>query len=76
MPLVETPVGFKYVGDAMRRGPVVVGGEESGGLSVSATSPRRTASCQLPNRRGARGGRAAPARGVGRPGAGIRARRA
>src|SRR5437762_5998305 len=30
----ETPVGFKYIGALMESEPVIVGGEESGGLSV------------------------------------------
>jgi alpha-D-glucose phosphate-specific phosphoglucomutase len=30
----ETPVGFKYIGNLMEKQPIIVGGEESGGLSV------------------------------------------
>ena len=30
----ETPVGFKYIGALMETEPIIVGGEESGGLSV------------------------------------------
>lgn len=58
VPLVETPVGFKYVGDAMRRGPVVVGGEESGGLSVLGHIPEKDgilANCLIAEVRAAEG---------------------
>src|SRR5688572_20692933 len=34
VPLHETPVGFKYIGALMENEPIIVGGEESGGLSV------------------------------------------
>lgn len=34
LPLYETPVGFKYIGAKMRETTVLIGGEESGGLSV------------------------------------------
>lgn len=37
----ETPVGFKYVGDWMRKEPIIVGGEESGGLSVLGHIPEK-----------------------------------
>lgn len=37
----ETPVGFKYVGEWMRKEPVIVGGEESGGLSVLGHIPEK-----------------------------------
>ena len=37
----ETPVGFKYVGAVMEREPIVVGGEESGGLSVKGHVPEK-----------------------------------
>ena len=33
--VVETPVGFKYIVDAMIEGNVMVGGEESGGIGVA-----------------------------------------
>jgi phosphomannomutase len=39
--LVETPVGFKYVGEVMRQKPVLIGGEESGGLSVIGHIPEK-----------------------------------
>jgi len=37
----ETPVGFKYVGQIMREEPVVLGGEESAGLSVLNHIPEK-----------------------------------
>lgn len=37
----ETPVGFKYVGQLMREQKVIIGGEESGGLSVLGTIPEK-----------------------------------
>jgi phosphoglucomutase len=41
VPVRETPVGFKYVGAAMQAEPVIVGGEESGGLSVKGHVPEK-----------------------------------
>lgn len=38
---IETPVGFKYIGEAMRTKPVVIGGEESGGLSIRGHIPEK-----------------------------------
>jgi len=37
----ETPVGFKYIGALMETEPVIVGGEESGGLSVKGHVPEK-----------------------------------
>lgn len=37
----ETPVGFKYIGAIMEQEPVIVGGEESGGLSVKGHIPEK-----------------------------------
>jgi phosphomannomutase len=37
----ETPVGFKYIGALMESEPIVVGGEESGGLSVKGHVPEK-----------------------------------
>ena len=37
----ETPVGFKYIVDAMLSGQVLVGGEESGGIGVAGWLPER-----------------------------------
>jgi phosphomannomutase len=41
VPLVETAVGFKYIGEQMREIPVLIGGEESGGLSVIGHIPEK-----------------------------------
>lgn len=38
---VETPVGFKYLGALMREQPVVICGEESGGLSIGGHIPEK-----------------------------------
>jgi phosphoglucomutase len=37
----ETPVGFKYIGALMEQEPIIVGGEESGGLSVKGHIPEK-----------------------------------
>jgi phosphomannomutase len=37
----ETPVGFKYITDAMLRDDVLIGGEESGGIGVKGHIPER-----------------------------------
>ncbi|MFC1559572.1 phosphoglucomutase/phosphomannomutase family protein [Candidatus Margulisiibacteriota bacterium] len=39
--LWETPVGFKYIAEIMLREPVVIGGEESGGMSISDHVPEK-----------------------------------
>ena len=41
LPLLETPVGFKYIVDAMLAGDVLIGGEESGGIGVYGHIPER-----------------------------------
>lgn len=41
IPVRETPVGFKYIGAVMEQEPVIVGGEESGGLSVKGHVPEK-----------------------------------
>ena len=38
--VIETPVGFKYIGKALREG-AVLGGEESGGLSIAGHVPEK-----------------------------------
>lgn len=38
--LIETAVGFKYVGDCLRRG-ALIGGEESGGISIQGHVPEK-----------------------------------
>ncbi|MDA8210659.1 MAG: phosphoglucomutase/phosphomannomutase family protein [Clostridia bacterium] len=37
----ETPVGFKYVGELMLEKDVLIGGEESGGLSIKGHIPEK-----------------------------------
>jgi len=37
----ETPVGFKYIGALMEKEAIIVGGEESGGLSVKGHVPEK-----------------------------------
>jgi len=37
----ETPVGFKFIGALMEREAIIVGGEESGGLSVKGHVPEK-----------------------------------
>lgn len=39
--VVETAVGFKHVGEAMRKNQTVIGGEESGGLSIGVHIPEK-----------------------------------
>jgi phosphoglucomutase len=41
VPVHETPVGFKYIGVLMESEPIIVGGEESGGLSVKGHVPEK-----------------------------------
>ncbi len=35
----ETPVGFKYIGELLRTGQYLIGGEESGGMSIQGHVP-------------------------------------
>ena len=39
--VIETAVGFKHVGEAMRNNEVIIGGEESGGLSIHGHIPEK-----------------------------------
>jgi phosphomannomutase len=39
LPLVETPVGFNHIADLMIANGVVMGGEESGGMSIQGHIP-------------------------------------
>ena len=39
--VIETAVGFKHVGEAMRNHKVIIGGEESGGLSILGHIPEK-----------------------------------
>ncbi|MEI7530112.1 MAG: phosphoglucomutase/phosphomannomutase family protein [Elusimicrobiota bacterium] len=37
----ETPVGFKHIGNLLRTGQYLIGGEESGGLSIMGHAPEK-----------------------------------
>lgn len=39
--LIETPVGFKFIAEKMMKEDVVIGGEESGGLSIRGHIPEK-----------------------------------
>jgi phosphomannomutase len=39
--IFETPVGFKYIGQKMRETPVLIGGEDSGGISITGHIPEK-----------------------------------
>jgi len=39
--VIETPVGFKYIGDLIAQGRLVLGGEESAGLSIQGHIPEK-----------------------------------
>ena len=41
VPLKETPVGFKYIAEVMAKEPIIIGGEESGGLTVHGHVPEK-----------------------------------
>ena len=41
LPIETTPIGFKHVAEKIVEGDVIVGGEESGGLSVKGHIPER-----------------------------------
>jgi len=41
MPVRETPVGFKYIGEVMLKENLVLGGEESGGLTIHGHVPEK-----------------------------------
>ncbi len=41
LPLIETPIGFKYIADIMINEDILVGGEESGGLAAKGHLPER-----------------------------------
>lgn len=47
--VLETPVGFKYVGELLVAGRIVFGGEESGGLTIKGHLPEKDgiAACLL-----------------------------
>ena len=39
--LLETPVGFKYIGEYIKDGRIILGGEESAGLSIQGHVPEK-----------------------------------
>jgi alpha-D-glucose phosphate-specific phosphoglucomutase len=39
--LIERPVGFKYIGKEMLSGKIIIGGEESGGMSIKGHIPEK-----------------------------------
>jgi len=41
MTVLETPVGFKYIGRALREQGAILGGEESGGMSIKGHLPEK-----------------------------------
>lgn len=41
VPLYETPVGFKYIGEKLIAGEIVFGGEESAGLTIEGHVPEK-----------------------------------
>ena len=43
LPVYETPIGYKYIADRMLSTPVLIGGEESGGIGYGNHIPERDA---------------------------------
>jgi len=41
VPVYETPVGFKYIGELISQDKIVIGGEESAGLSIKGHVPEK-----------------------------------
>jgi phosphoglucomutase len=41
VPLYETPVGFKYIGELLLAGKILLGGEESAGLTIEGHVPEK-----------------------------------
>jgi len=39
--VLETPVGFKYIGEYIKQGRIILGGEESAGLSIRGHVPEK-----------------------------------
>ena len=39
--VIETPVGFKYLGEVMRKNMITIAGEDSGGLSIDGHIPEK-----------------------------------
>jgi len=57
--LHETPVGFKYIGELIKQDKILIGGEESAGLSIRGHVPEKDGvlagllCCEMVGRRGA-----------------------
>jgi phosphoglucomutase len=41
LPVYETPVGFKYIGELINEAKIILGGEESAGLSIKGHYPEK-----------------------------------
>lgn len=41
VPVYETPVGFKYIGELIKQNKIIIGGEESAGLSIYGHVPEK-----------------------------------
>src|SRR5471030_450765 len=41
VPLYETPVGFKYIGELINEDKIAIGGEESAGLTIRGHVPEK-----------------------------------
>jgi phosphomannomutase len=41
LPVYETPVGFKFIGELINEGKIILGGEESAGLSIKGHFPEK-----------------------------------
>lgn len=41
VPVFQTPVGFKYIGEMIKEGKVAMGGEESAGMSIAGYIPEK-----------------------------------
>jgi alpha-D-glucose phosphate-specific phosphoglucomutase len=58
VPLYETPVGFKYIGELIKQDKIAIGGEESAGLSIRGHVPEKDGvlagllCCEMRARRG------------------------
>ncbi|MDP9269178.1 MAG: phosphoglucomutase/phosphomannomutase family protein [Acidobacteriota bacterium] len=58
VPLYETPVGFKYIGELIQQDKIAIGGEESAGLSIRYHVPEKDGvlagllCCEMVARRG------------------------
>src|SRR4051812_11918787 len=58
IPLYETPVGFKYIGELIQQDKIAIGGEESAGLSIRHHVPEKDGvlagllCCEMVARRG------------------------